>query len=310
MGSPMAQNLQKWLLENKLPALTVWTRTPSKLEEFKQHGCTIADTVEEIAEKCDIVITSLANDKVAEEVYAKLFAASAKTDKHTIFVETSTLYPTVTGRLEKQAASFPNRYLLCCPVMGPPPLAKAAKLVMIVSGDYHARKIVSQFLVPAMGRKILDVGSNVERAASLKLIGNSIVLGTIELLAESLTLADKSGVGGDVVYDLIQDFFPAPSFIGYGKKIITDNFVADGGFTLAGGLKDATHIRTLAASVDTPMPIVDVAHQHLVSARAAAHGTDLDWSSLVGGQRIASGLAPFKRDTSAIPTEEEADKKA
>jgi hypothetical protein len=42
-----------------------------------------------------------------------------------------------------------------------------------------------------------------------------------------------------------------------------------------------------------------VAHQHLVSARAAG-GSDLDWSSLVGGVRIASGLPAFKDKKSRL----------
>jgi len=122
-----------------------------------------------------------------------------------------------------------------------------------------------------------------------------MVLGCIELLAETMTLADKSGVGSELLYDLIQVFFPAPSFLGYGKKIMTNSFSGEEGFTLSGGIKDACHIRKYAEAHDTPMPIVDVAHQHLVAARANG-GDHLDWSSLVGGQRISSGLHPFKKE--------------
>lgn len=54
-----------------------------------------------------------------------------------------------------------------------------------------------------------------------------------------------------------------------------------------------SHIRQLAESNNVPMPTMDVAHQHMLSARA--HGGDeMDWTALVGGQRIAAGLAPFK----------------
>ena len=87
---------------------------------------------------------------------------------------------------------------------------------------------------------------------------------------------------------------PAPSAIGYAKKLLTHNFDSSEGFTLDGGIKDASHIRRLGASVDCPLPIVDVAHQHLIAARAnAPAGKALDWSSLVAGQRMASGLPPF-----------------
>lgn len=61
-----------------------------------------------------------------------------------------------------------------------------------------------------------------------------------------------------------------------------------------------SHIRTLAADVNCPMPVIDIAHQHLLTARAthqsqgenAKHQT-LDWSSVVAGNRLAAGLAPF-----------------
>ena len=90
---------------------------------------------------------------------------------------------------------------------------------------------------------------------------------------------------------------PAPSAIGYAKKILDQSFQSNEGFTLSGGIKDASHIRRLGASVDCPLPIVDVAHQHLISARANAptDNKQLDWSSLVAGQRIAAGLPPFDK---------------
>lgn len=40
------------------------------------------------------------------------------------------------------------------------------------------------------------------------------------------------------------------------------------------------------------MPTIDVANQHMLSARAHG-GDDMDWTALVGGQRIAAGLQPF-----------------
>jgi len=142
-----------------------------------------------------------------------------------------------------------------------------------------------------MGRKIIDVGSNVERAASFKLNGNFLILGIIEILAEGMTLAEKTGVGSELLYEFIKEFLPAPSFLGYGKKILGNEF-DDAGFTVTGGLKDANHLRRLAASVDATIPVIDLAHQHLITSRANG-GVEKDWSSLVSGPRLAAGLKPF-----------------
>jgi hypothetical protein len=41
-------------------------------------------------------------------------------------------------------------------------------------------------------------------APTFKLIGNSLVLGSLELIAEAYTIAEKSGIGQDLVYEYIK----------------------------------------------------------------------------------------------------------
>lgn len=57
----------------------------------------------------------------------------------------------------------------------------------------------------------MDLGSNPERAASFKLVGNTMILGVLELLAESMTLAEMSGVGKENLFRLIQGASDASS---------------------------------------------------------------------------------------------------
>lgn len=99
MGAPMAANLAEWLHQNSMPALTLWNRTASKLPA-ESESIAHAGSIKELAEKCDIIITSLANDDVANEVYEQLFEgvkAKKQGGGNTIFVETSTLYPLTAG---------------------------------------------------------------------------------------------------------------------------------------------------------------------------------------------------------------------
>jgi 3-hydroxyisobutyrate dehydrogenase-like beta-hydroxyacid dehydrogenase len=42
------------------------------------------------------------------------------------------------------------------------------------------------------------------KAPTFKLIGNSLVLGSLELIAEAYTIAEKSGIGQDLVYEYIK----------------------------------------------------------------------------------------------------------
>lgn len=41
-------------------------------------------------------------------------------------------------------------------------------------------------------------------APTFKLIGNSMILGTLEVLAEAYTLAEKSGIDAENVHNLVQ----------------------------------------------------------------------------------------------------------
>lgn len=54
----------------------------------------------------------------------------------------------------------------------------------------------------------MDFGEDPAKAATFKLIGNSMILSTVEMLSETMTLADKTGIGADRVLEWIKDFYP------------------------------------------------------------------------------------------------------
>ena len=92
MGSQMARNLSVYAKLNGLSPLRLWNRTRSKTEPLAQEIYSeIVSTLEEMAEKCDIVHTCLANDEVALSLYRQFFDTKSA---GTIFADHSTLYPT------------------------------------------------------------------------------------------------------------------------------------------------------------------------------------------------------------------------
>jgi len=174
--------------------------------------------------------------------------------------------------------------------------------MIALSGDYRSKKEVAYTLVPAIGRRVIDLGGNVEKAPTFKLIGNSLILGSIELISEAYTVAEKSGIGQDLVYEYIKELIPAPVWISYGDKLLHNKFDGTVGFSIDGGIKDSTHIRRLSTEHNAPMPAIDTAHHNLLTARAlhtaqARTGTTsfpvLDWSALIAGTRVGAGLEPF-----------------
>lgn len=315
MGSQMAFNLATYAQHNALPRVKIWNRTRSKIEYLAQEAhCDIVSSLEEIADQCDIVHTCLANDEVAFSVYHQFFQVANVRD--TIFVDHSTLFPTTSTTLQAEASSK-GAHFLSCPVFGPPAAAKSAGLLVVVSGDSSARETVKPYLVPTVGKAILDCGDDSSKGALMKILGNNCILGTIELLSESFTLAEKTGFDAGIFYDFIRTFppstihlllltyrkpeqwFPAAAWVNYGKKIRDGTFSGKTGFKLDGGMKDAAFIRRLGAETSTPTPIIDQAWNHLTTAKAIG-GDGLDWSACAAGMRVTAGLPPFKGEDFSI----------
>ncbi|EED85200.1 predicted protein [Postia placenta Mad-698-R] len=304
MGYFMARNLAAHRATNTGSGpLFVYNRSSAKCVQLqKELGADkvrIADSAEQLVLECDVVFTSLASDAVVKAVYEK-FADALKKNK--ILVEMSTIYPTLAGELDTILSNIPHTHLVTGPVFGPPAAAEAAKLICVLAGDYRSKKEVAHILVPAVGRKAMDLGGNLEKAPTFKLIGNSMILGSLEILAEAFTLSEKTGISASQTYELVKDMFPAPPFINYGNKMVTDSFDGKTGFAIDGGLKDATHVRRLVTEFNSPMPVVDAAHAHMLTARAihaeqirrnSAAYEVIDWSALIAGTRVAAGLDAF-----------------
>ncbi|KIY73544.1 hypothetical protein CYLTODRAFT_416922 [Cylindrobasidium torrendii FP15055 ss-10] len=310
MGAPIARNLCKKLQDagpGHHDSLLVWNRTTAKSKKFVDDigtgNARVASDVAQVARECDVVFTCLGTDEAVESVYLDMIAAiKDDSSKHRIFVDMSTIYPALAGNLDDLVSTVPHAHFVACPVVGPPAVAAKGEVLIIMSGNYRSKKEVAHLLVPGIGRKIVDLGEDIQKAHTYKLIANSMILGTLEILGEAYTLGEKSGIGGDNVHRLVQEIFPAPGMLAYSDKMNNDAFDGTKGFDIEGGIKDAQHIRRLTNECNSPMPFVDVAHQRLVTARAVYNShkiqgketwESLDWSGIVAGSRVAAGLEAF-----------------
>ncbi|CAG8626848.1 11627_t:CDS:2 [Funneliformis mosseae] len=296
MGLPMAINLQNYLKSQDKEPLIVYNRTTSKTESVVEIGAITAESLDQVVERANIIFTSLANDDAVNQVYDELLKSSrSNNEKNAIFIEMSTIYPTTIANIKERVEKIPNRHIICCPVWGPPISAKEAQLVIITSGNQAAIEHVMPLLIPVLGKKTISIGEDVTKGVTFKLTGNFFIAGIIELLSEGMTLSEKTGIGRDKLMEFVDLFFPFGSFQNYGRKMQNDTFSTDVGFTVTNSLKDVDHMRHLAAEYECPLPVIDIVHQHLISAKAN-NGENYDWSSIVGVLRIAAGLPFVKKE--------------
>ena len=202
MGSQMSLNLAKYAEEAKLPKVQLWNRSRQKSEQVALgNHCEVADTIEHLVQQCDIIHTCLANDEVALSIYRRILGIGKPS---LILLDHSTLFPTTSTTIQAEAKAV-NAQFMSCPVFGPPALAKTAGLLIALSGPESARETVKQYIVPTLGKSIIDCGEDTAKGALLKILGNSCILGTIELLSESFTLAEKTGFDCGLFYDFIRE---------------------------------------------------------------------------------------------------------
>ncbi|KAF8983173.1 hypothetical protein BGZ46_010711 [Entomortierella lignicola] len=285
MGLGMATNLQKYLA-SKSSHLTVWNRSPGKSDSVQALGAQVASSIEDLVSKNNVIFTSLSNDAAVENVYSQLFALAAKIQEPLIFVEVSTIHPSVAAKNAEQLAAYPQHSYLQCPVFGRPPAAHAAQLVWVSSGNAEAIQKLNPYFA-SMSKSTIDLKTtDVSSASTFKLIGNFFVVGTIELLAEGLTLAEKTNIDKQAMLNFIQTFFPTPSWIGYSQKMADKSTTKEGGFAVDLGLKDVGHMRKLAADNGAILPTADLAYKHLTELKEQGKG-DQDWSSLISVLRDA-----------------------
>jgi len=71
------------------------------------------------------------------------------------------------GELDNLISSVPHARFITCPVFGTPAVAAKGLLIAIMSGDYRSKKEVAYLLVPAVARKIVDLGGNVEKGSGV-----------------------------------------------------------------------------------------------------------------------------------------------
>ncbi|KAG0013377.1 hypothetical protein BGZ81_001053 [Podila clonocystis] len=289
MGYRMAGNLQRYLVSRSL-SMTVWNRTPAKSAKMHQkHGVRVAKSLEDLVAQSNIIFTSLSNDTAVEEIYETLIYLAGLVDHSIIFVETSTIYPALATKLKERLAVTPQHTYLQCPVFGRPPVAKAAKLVWVTSGDEKAIKKMCLYFT-TMSKSIIHLKTtNVASACSFKLIGNFFVVGSMELLAEGLTLAEKADVSQESILKFVEAFFPAPSWIEYSQKMVKGTTSKENGFSVDLGLKDVGHMRQLAAETGASLPTADLAYNHLQAVKESGKG-DQDWSSMISALRVSSDL--------------------
>jgi 3-hydroxyisobutyrate dehydrogenase-like beta-hydroxyacid dehydrogenase len=200
MGRPMAMNLLK-----AGHSLTVWNRTSSRAQELVAAGATLAKSPREAAAASDILFTIVSDPPALEEVLwghqGNNDGAMAGLRPGSIYIDSSTVAPTLTRRVAAACAEHGVRYL-DAPVTGGDWGAREGNLVFMIGGEADTLREV-ELVLGVLGKKWFHLGPN-GAGQTVKLAMNAILALQVGAMAEALALVNKAGLKGEQLIEVMQ----------------------------------------------------------------------------------------------------------
>ncbi|KAA9339628.1 NAD(P)-dependent oxidoreductase [Hymenobacter busanensis] len=279
MGAAMATHLL-----NAGHQMCVYNRTSGKTEALHHLGAEEASSPAEAARDAHVVFTMLTDAPALEEITFGPDGILSTLPAHAVHVSCSTVGPGTNEDLAR-AHSERGAQLVAAPVFGKPDAAAAGKLWVCMSGPAEAKQRVRP-LLETYSQGIHDFGEAVGAANVVKLCGNFMLGAAIEAMAEAFTLAEKSGLNRQQVYEMFTStMFDTPIYKSYGRMVATEDYKPLG----AGPQlleKDLNLVLDQARTHGVPMPFANIILDHL-SATVLRRRHDEDWTSFA--RRVSEG---------------------
>jgi 2-hydroxy-3-oxopropionate reductase len=271
MGRPMSLNL----LRAGYP-MTVHSRSPRPVDEVVGEGAARAWSPREVASASDVVITMLPDTPDVEQVLFGDDGVLAGVAPGALVIDMSTISPIATGRFASQLSEA-GASMLDAPVSGGEKGAIDGTLSIMVGGTQDAFDRAKP-LFDVMGGNIVLVGDS--GAGQIAKACNQLVVGgTIEAVAEALTLATAAGVDAARVREALLGGFAGSKILEvHGQRMLDDAFTP--GFRARLHLKDARIVSDTARELGVPTPGFAPVEEELQRLVDEGKG-DLDHSALI-----------------------------
>ncbi len=259
MGTGMSRNL----LKAGYP-VTVWNRTPSKMEPLVQAGAEAAGSPREVAEKCDVIIDIVTDSPDVEEVLLGPSGVIHGARPGTVCIDMSTISPITTREVAAKLAEKGVR-MMDAPVSGGVIGARDGTLSIMVGGDESLFQECLPIL-EAMGKTITHVGG-IGNGQITKAV-NQILVGTTMLgVAEALVFAKKSGVDVEKCHAAVSGGAAGSwQLTNNGGRVLRGDM--EPGFKIKDYLKDLRIIMETAESIEMPLPATSLVQQMYRSMQA------------------------------------------
>ncbi len=253
--------------------VNVWNRTASAIQPLVAKGAKPLSNLENMS-SFQIIALCLANDAAVESVAQTLFQ---NIQPHQIIIDFSSSSVELTQNLAAQAQAK-GAHWIDAPVSGGVMGAEQGSLVIFAGGDAEVIQQLAPFFAP-LSQRVTHMGQSGSGQAT-KICNQLIVAATSTLIAEAITLAEKSGVDTTLLAPaLAGGFADSKPFQILAPRMATHNFepVQWKVETLE---KDLTNAISLASAHGLTLPVADRALKQLNKHAKNGFATD-DLSSII-----------------------------
>ncbi len=280
---PMGGNIAGNLLKNKFSVIG-FDILPDRMAALDELGLEKAASVAEVAERADVLISSLPNAGALEIVVEGVLGHDKPGQ---ILIECSTL--TIEQKLaahEKVTAG--GMVFLDSPISATPPMLAKMMASIYVSGDESAYNSV-QSVLKGFTAKSFYVG-DVGNGSRMKFLANYLVHVHVTAAAECIVMGQKAGLDPSLVYSVLKESAGSSKMFEIrGAMMAKSDYREGGGTMFAVYEKDASVITEFAASIQSPIDLYVSSRQKFNSAIAL--GLDhLDTSAVCKAIETAAGI--------------------
>ena len=243
------------------------------MEAFAAEGGVACASPDELAQKCEVIVSVVVNAKQTDEVLFGDKGAAHSMRPGNLFIMCSTADPNWSIDLEAHLGKRGVLYL-DAPISGGAAKAAAGQMTMMTAGRPEAYAKAGGIL-DAMAAKVYKLGDRAGNGSKVKIINQLLAGVHIAAAAEAMALGIREGVNPEDIYEVIthsagnswmfENRMAHVLAVDYAPLSAVDIFVKDLGLVL-----------DTARATKFPLPLAATAHQMFMQASSSGHGREDD----------------------------------
>ncbi|ENQ3106435.1 NAD(P)-dependent oxidoreductase [Bacillus cereus] len=248
MGLPMSKNL---ITANFIVCGVDLNKEAEN--SFQQAGGIIGLSIPQLAESCEMILTSLPSSRAVETVYLGEDGLINNSHPGIILIDTSTVAPQLNMKIA-EAAKRKGIDFLAAPVSGGVIGAINRTLTFMVGGPKEVFE-KSLPVLDVLGENIFHVSEKIDSGTTVKLINNLLIGFYTAGVSEALSLAKHSDMDLEKLFDILNVSYGQSRIYerNYKSFIATENY--EPGFTVNLLKKDLGFALDLANDNNLQLPV-------------------------------------------------------